>query len=122
MNDQEKVRLVRNEVHEQWKPVKVPDCVRFIYQELGELDSLLMRYGFADDKSYARNNHIPHQTLAEEIDKELSQVYLMLLSLANHITYDLSGLLDKELDRILKKWGSDANLSELQDRAEKTQE
>ncbi len=120
MKDHEKVRLVREEVGKVWKDVSTVDALRFVYQELGELDSLLMRLGYAEDKSYARNNHIPYDVLGDMIEKELSQIYLMVLSLANTLVPDISLMLDCELNRILKKWGSDADLSELQDRAEKT--
>lgn len=94
--DQDRVRNFRDHVKAIW-PTPVPsDSVRFVYQELGELDSVLMRLGLAQG-AYLRNTDNPADLQAAMM-LELGQTYLMLLTLANGLGTCLSCALTTALD------------------------
>jgi len=84
VNDQERLERFRSIVGRVWKMPTAGDCIRFVYQELGEADSLAMRLGF-QGKEYLRNNEADTDGLDEELEMEMGQAYMMLLSYASAV-------------------------------------
>lgn len=112
MNDQEFVQKFRNRMAKYgWKHVPPPDCVRFIYQELGETDSILMKMGYQAD-NYRRHRVSP--CLQSQLEEEIGQAYLMLLSLANELDLDLSHCMRRAAIAIAKRFEvEDADMPKL---------
>lgn len=104
MQDQEVVAAFRKSMEQHgWKEPSASDCMRFIYQELGETDSILMRMGHADD-AYKRTNDIPN--LKQSLMIEFGEAYLMLLSLANSLEIDAHDALIQAMYHLRKMHAS----------------
>jgi len=95
-SDQLKVSAFRDMVKALWRHVGVVYCVRFVGQELFELDSLLMRLGYQGDQ-YSRNSQDPGD-LEAAMRLELGQLYMMVLSLGTVLECNLSDCLAEALE------------------------
>jgi len=94
--DQKIVSAFRDEVSSLWSNVDAVDCVRFVGQELFELDTVLMRLGY-QSAEYARNARDP-ENLESAKRLELGQLYMMVLSLGTVLGCNLSDCLAEALE------------------------
>ena len=91
--DQALVAKYRFFLERTWPTPNVVDCSRFIGQEVGELDSALMKAGY-QSSDHARNNPLDIGKARAAIKHEIGQAYGMLCTLANLLDIDLSDMLD----------------------------
>lgn len=82
MNYQQLVSSFREQVEHVWPTPSVVDSVRYTNQELGELDSALMKVGFSDNENYVRSNDGNGMS---DVLLELGQALMMLITLANEL-------------------------------------
>lgn len=101
MSDQELVASLRSLIAGQWKMPNIVDCIRFLNQEVAEIDDCALRLGMAD-KQYIRNNE--KEKTWDDLSREIAQAYMMLLTLANLTEVNLSQVLTTEIVRLLRKY------------------
>lgn len=90
MNDQNYLIIFRTYMERYWPTPSATDALRFVYQELGEADSVAMRLGY-QDAEYVRNNDV--DDLVEQHVLELGQAYMMLLTYATRCNINISDAL-----------------------------
>lgn len=72
-----------------WKTPSITDCSRFIMQEAAETDSALMKAGY-QSTDHARNNPTSCNDAVEQVEKEIGQAFVMLCTLANLLSINLT--------------------------------
>lgn len=89
--DQVMVKLYRYYLDSVWKTPSVVSTSRFLMQEVGELDSSLMKLGYQDADH--ERNHPPSNLFQAQSNMlmEIGQCYVMLCTLANLLQVDLTG-------------------------------
>lgn len=100
--DQEIVKVFRRVLEPAWPTPQTIDSIRFVFQELGELDSILMRQGY-QLRLHQRNHDDPYD-LDHAMRLELGQAYMMLLTLANNLGVNLQDCLSMALSHAHGKW------------------
>lgn len=104
-DDQKRVAELYDELGEREYPMPgVMDAWAFLVQEVGEVGSDLMRWGFGHRGVYARTHE--RDASMEELRTEIGQVYQMLIVLANALHVDLSEHLEMVLARLYEKHGT----------------
>lgn len=96
--DQKAVLSFRFRLEHKWPWPSIMDSWLFLVTEVAEVGDALIRMGFGEQDNYFRSNDkVPN------IDEELADVQIMLITLANHFNVDLSDAMRVKLSKIQKK-------------------
>ena len=98
--DQCEVAMLRERREEEgtWPKPPPMDSWAFLVTEVGEVGDVLMRLGHGQRDDYVRT-HLQTVTTAH-LRQEIADVYLMLITLANHFEINLSAALDDNIRRL----------------------
>lgn len=90
--DQYEVAQLREDLEGHWPHPGPLDTWVFLVTEIGEVGDAMLRLGYGE-LEYLRNNQ-----KNPDIQHELGDVYLMLITLANHFDINLSCALQDRID------------------------
>jgi len=102
----EQVQQFRLHMESVWPTPTLADTIRYVYQELGEADSLAMKLGH-QDKEYSRSITYEELTARQMLEIECGHVLIMLLTYLNQLDISFGsalhcGMVDlllKQIDR-----------------------
>lgn len=99
----EQVKRFRREMEEAWPTPTPADTIRYVYQELGEADSMAMKCGY-QDKEYSRSTTYEEMAARRLLEIECGHVLIMFITYLNQLGISLvSALHCGMIDLFLKQ-------------------
>ena len=98
----EQVKRFREQMEEAWPTPTPADTIRYVYQELGEADSMAMKVGH-QDKEYSRATTYDDMTARQLLEIECGHALIMFITYLNQLGISIESALHCGMVDILLK-------------------